>query len=126
MDRRHMADFRLIVSIAAGFLLCAGAVPLPPDAVRDASPPGEAVWSDLSRDKLGPGVRPAAGPAQDGPGSVPLRHDGGRLAHDRRESRAPSAKPEEPTCVDLRLALLAPLKFATNYVDGMPDAPAAL
>lgn len=121
MDKRHAAGVRLIVSLAVGLLLYAGAVPLPPPGAREADNPGEAVWSDASRDKLGPVVRLPGGPAQDGPGAPAFRPDGGRTRH-RPEARALTVRPERPMIVDFRLGLLAPLKFATNYVDDVPES----
>jgi len=122
MERKRAAGVRVVASIAAGLLLCAGAVPHPPADARNADPSGAAVWSDIPRDKLGPSVRPAFGPAQDGPGGAVFRPDGGRHARHRTEAPASPVKPGEPKMVDPRLGLLAPLKFATNYVDGSPEA----
>jgi len=122
METRHAAGVRLVVSFAAGLLLYAGAMPHPPADARETDPPGSAVWSDAARDKLGPSVRQMPGPVQDGPGAAALRPDGGRGAQYRPADFGPPAKPEQPKIVDLRLGLLAPLKFATNYVDGTPEA----
>jgi hypothetical protein len=122
MERKRAAGARLIASIAAGLLLCAGAVPLPPVEARDADPSGAAAWSEIPRDKLGPSVRPAAGPVQDGPGGAAFRPDGGRQADRPADALESPMTPEEPKIVDPRLGRLAPLKFATNYVDGTPDA----
>jgi len=122
MERKRAAGVRLIASIAAGMLLCAGAVPLPPAEARDADPSGAAVWSDIPRDKLGPSVRPASGPLQGGSGGAAFRPDGGRQADRPTDALEPPIKPEEPKIVDPRLDRLSPLKFATNYVDGAPDA----
>lgn len=124
METKHAAGVRLVVSLAAGMLLYAGAVPHPPADAREAGAPGEAVWSDAVRDKLCPSVRQMPGPVQDGPGAAALRPDGGRKALFRPDDSAPPVKPEQPKIVDLRLGLLAPLKFATNYVDGGPEAGA--
>jgi hypothetical protein len=122
METKHAAGVRLVLSLAAGLLLHAGAVPYPPADAREADPPGSAVWSDAARDKLGPLARQTPAPAQDGPGAAALRPDGGRGMPFRPADSGPPAKPEQPKIVDLRLGLLAPLKFATNYVDGAPQA----
>jgi hypothetical protein len=122
MDARQAAGVRLIVSFAAGLLLYAGTVPHPPSGAREADKPGEAVWSDTSRDKLGPVVRLLGGPAQDGPGAPAFRPDGGRTSRHRPEARVLPVRPERPMIVDFRLGLLAPLKFATNYVDVVPES----
>ena len=121
MESKRAAGVRLMVSVAAGLLLYAWAVPLPPAGAREADKPGAAVWTDVSRDKLGPVVRQTGGPAQDGPGAPAFRPDGGRLPRLRQETASSPLKPEWPEIVDLRLGLLAPLKFATNYVDGAPE-----
>ncbi|CAG5088236.1 Uncharacterized protein TXXE_11675 [Thermobacillus xylanilyticus] len=117
METKRAAGVRLVVSFAAGLLLYAGAMPGPPADAREADASGADVWTDAARDKLGPSVRQTPAPAQDGPGAAALRPDGGR-AHVRQTDSGSPVKPDEPKIVDLRLGLLAPLKFATNYVDG--------
>jgi len=121
METKHAAGVRLIVSLAAGLLLHAGAVPGPPADAREGDAPGAAVWSDAARDKLGPVGRQTPAPAQDGPGAAALRPDGSRHGLIRPAGAGPKMKPEQPKIVDFRLALLAPLKFATNYVDDAPE-----
>ena len=119
MEPKHAAGVRLIVSLAAGLWLCAGAVPHPPSSAPEADKPGEDAWTNASRDKLAAVFRQSSGsPAQDGPGAAAFRPDGGRHACPRPDAGAPLVKPEWPEIVDFRLGLLAPLKFATNYVDG--------
>jgi hypothetical protein len=122
MEPMLAAGVRLIVSLAAGLLLCAGTVPLPSPDARGADKPGSNAWTDAPRAKLGPVSRQSCGgPAQDGPGEAAFRPDDGRRLSLRPDPAGPCAKPDWPDIVDFRLGLLAPLKFATNYVDGGPE-----
>ncbi|OUM93657.1 MAG: hypothetical protein A9Z00_11540 [Thermobacillus sp. ZCTH02-B1] len=119
MEPKRVAGARMIVSLAAGFLLCAVPVPFPSPDEAQADKPGAEVWTDAPRDRLGPVSRqPSGGPVQDGPDASAFRPDGGRRPGLRPDSSGLHAMPDWPEIVDFRLVLLAPLKFATNYVDG--------
>lgn len=106
---------RLKAWLAAGLLLCAGAMTNPPDAAGKADLPGEPVWTSGTSDKLGHVVRQSQTPPQEAPGMAAFHAEAGRHPYGRPVAAAP--KPVQPKIVDLRLSLLAPLKFAANYVD---------